>query len=80
MTDVVSRLRQQSWCGPLHTEAANEIERLRAREDFLDLIISQQALALMQIRARQGDPIQIAREAMDASAAFADEQNAPAKE
>lgn len=30
MTDVVSRLRQQSWCGPLHTEAADEIERLRA--------------------------------------------------
>jgi len=30
MTDVLTRLRQKSWCGPLHTEAADEIDRLRA--------------------------------------------------
>lgn len=30
MTDVLTRLRYKSWCGPLHTEAADEIDRLRS--------------------------------------------------
>lgn len=50
-----------------HGECRAEIERLQARETLLNSVIERQALALMKIRTMQGDPIQIARAAMDNS-------------
>lgn len=44
-----------------------EIGRLRAREKLLESVVERQALGLMKIRTMQGDPVQIARDAMDGS-------------
>lgn len=43
---------------PIQKEAADRIE-------LLESVIESSSLALMKIRTMQGDPIQIAREAMD---------------
>lgn len=56
----------------LLTQSQAEVRRLRERETLLNSVVERQALGLMKIRTAQGEPIQIARETMDACA---DEQS-----
>lgn len=73
---LVDRLRGRYACGPVTPGGEPEFgwrqfdtppiqHEAAARIELLEFVVEQLFLGLMKIRTMQGDPIQVAREAMD---------------
>lgn len=60
---IATRVSGEGEAAEIYRKTADELERAK----MLDKIMEKWALAFMQIRTMQGNPIEIARKAMDTS-------------